>query len=394
MLESNNNTVEDMLYLAACAIHDIVPNMDRLKEMNIESLYRKSRFHNVTAIVCIALESGGILSEEKNNPELIKKWQDVKNKVIRKNMLLDAQRQQLFQFMEKRKIWYMPLKGSVLKDLYPKMGMRQMADNDILFDSKYQYELKDYMVRQGYEAKSVGEGNHDIYKKPPIYNFEMHTSLFDVKYNKIWFEYYKNVKDRLIKDEGNSYGYHFSDEDFYIYITTHTFKHYNGGGTGLRSLLDCYVYVWKKGDALNWEYIQAQLEKLGIASFEQKMRALSYKLFKDPRHFYETKLTKEEQEILDYLSHSGTYGTMQNRVEKKMKELQDDKKQISFKIKWEYCMRRLFPDMEWFKQHNTFCYQHKWIIPFFYIYRVVRSLCLRGKKVKKELEIVLSSDEK
>ncbi len=74
-------------------------------------------------------------------------------------------------------IWYMPLKGAILHTLYPVSGMREMADNDVLYDSTRQ------------------------------------------------------------------------------------------GGTGIRSLLDCYVYCKVKGDALDWAHIEAQCETLGIAAF-------------------------------------------------------------------------------------------------------------------------------
>ena len=32
--------------------------------------------------------------------------------------------------------------------------------------------------------------------------------------------------------EGSRYGYHFSDEDFYLYMLAHEYKHFSGSGTG------------------------------------------------------------------------------------------------------------------------------------------------------------------
>ena len=45
-------------------------------------------------------------------------------------------------------------------------------------------------------------------------------------------EYYQDVKSHLILDEGSRYGYHFSDEDFYLYMLAHEYKHFSGSGTG------------------------------------------------------------------------------------------------------------------------------------------------------------------
>ena len=123
-------------------------------------------------------------------------------------------------------------------------------------------------------------------------------------------EYYKNVKERLIKDEDNSFGYHFRDEDFYIYIITHAYKHYNGSGTGLRSLLDIYMFLKQKESKLDWDYIVTQLEELQIKDFEEESREFCKKLFSQKPY----QLTNNELEIFKYYLHSGTYGTMKNRI--------------------------------------------------------------------------------
>lgn len=66
--------------------------------------------------------------------ELLTKWKQTRDMAIRKNAMLDLSRESLFAYFEEQGIWYMPLKGSILKDMYPRLGMRQMADNDILID--------------------------------------------------------------------------------------------------------------------------------------------------------------------------------------------------------------------------------------------------------------------
>ena len=55
---------------------------------------------------------------------------------------------------------------------------------------------------------------------------------------------------------------------FYLYVTVHEYKHYAGGGTGLRSLLDAYVSLRRHGDGMDMAYIAAEAEKLGIAEFD------------------------------------------------------------------------------------------------------------------------------
>ena len=72
----------------------------------------------------------------------------------------------------------MPLKGVILKELYPKIGMRQMSDNDILFDETYRKDVVRFMKNKGYHLKSGINAHCDEWVKEPVYNFEMHLNLF------------------------------------------------------------------------------------------------------------------------------------------------------------------------------------------------------------------------
>lgn len=60
---------------------------------------------------------------------------------------------------------YLPLKGIIMKDYYPSVGMRQMSDNDILFDADAWERMEKHMISEGYKAEYVGKGNHDAYHK-------------------------------------------------------------------------------------------------------------------------------------------------------------------------------------------------------------------------------------
>ena len=57
------------------------------------------------------------------------------------------------------------------------------------------------------------------------------------------------------------------------------FKHFDGSGTGIRSLLDQYVYLNRLEDSLDFPYIDKQCEILGTADFEKENRDLCKKVF-------------------------------------------------------------------------------------------------------------------
>ena len=284
MQKEIDKTGEDMLYLITCALHNQTPDKEKVCGMDIAALYRYARRHTLAAITYDALEllasSTGeglrALAKDDTVVSVLTKWKETRDKALRKNLMLDAARKKLFQYMDAEHIWYMPLKGAILKELYPRQEMRQMADNDVLFDAEYEAAVKDYFVREGYEVISYARGNHDKYEKAPVYNFEMHTSLFGAMYNEVWAEYYKDIQSKLKKSD-NHFQYSFTDEDFYIYFIVHAFKHFDGCGTGIRYFVDSYVYQNAKN--LNWSYIERELDKLGVLAFEKTFRSISMKIF-------------------------------------------------------------------------------------------------------------------
>lgn len=255
-----NKNQEDVLYLVYCSLNDIKPD---IKDIDINEINKIAYNHSISTLICFSLEKAGV--KDKN---LI----DLKNKAIRKLMLLDKEREIIFKRLDEKGIWHMSLKGIILKDLYPSYGTRQMADNDILFDFNYRNEVKDIFESLGYSVESFDQSVHDIYHKEPIYNFEMHISLFN-KTIPIFYSYYNELESKyLYKD--NTYERYMTKEDAYIYIVAHAYKHYSNSGTGIRTLIDLYVY--NNSYDLNRNYIEEECEKLGIDDFEKKARIIGY----------------------------------------------------------------------------------------------------------------------
>ena len=377
-----NQIAYDMIYLASFGINskgkpdEKCLERYRTNEENRKELFRMSAKHFIDALVGTTLKRAGVV--------LPKYWEERMVKAVRKVILFDAERKKLCAWMDREHIWYLPLKGIVLKEYYPSIGMRQMSDNDILFDADAWERVEKHMLSEGYETESVGNGNHDVYQKAPVYNFEMHRSLYGKGHDERWVEYYSDIKDCLIPDRADDrcYGYHMSDEDFYIYITSHAYKHYSGSGTGLRTLLDFYAYLNAKEDSLDFDYIRTACKKLGIDDFEQHNRILCRKVFAPQQTYnqdsFEQSLSADELEMLQYYLSSGVYGTFErmvaNRMEKQTKA--DGKKNLS---KLNYYRHRVFPGMELYENYPLLV-KHRFLIPAYWFYRIVRMLFSRERR--------------
>ena len=378
-------TSEILIYLMTCSLQNIKPEEPPLAHADLEALLRLARAHSVSAMVCMALEQTDVFRCAEESIRL--KWLDVKNKAVRKNMLLDAERARLEKEFAQRGIWCMPLKGSILKDWYPKFGMREMADNDILFDATKRQQVRDIFVNRGYSIESYNKSNHDAYEKPPIYNFEMHVALFYEDYSTLQKKY-ENVVDRLVQDEKIPFRYHFTPEDFYVFVVAHAYKHYSHGGTGIRTLADFHVMNRKLGKTLDWEYVESELKGLGILDYERDSRKLSQKLFGDTKTVLRSDLTEEENQMLAYYLGATTYGNLFNQILHKMQEFQPDGEPLTAKTKGKYLASRMFPNMEWCKRHAPVVYKFPVLLPFFWVWRLIYKGITKRKNVTQEIKAV------
>ncbi len=379
---------DTVIYLTSCALSGDRAEADLIVD-DVRRILSFAKHHSLNAIVTSALMQIGLAPADAITE---------RNLAIRKIMLLDAEREEILRALEKEKIDYMVLKGVIIKDLYPSIGDRQMADNDILFDARYRKTVRDIMLARGYKVESYDMGdNHDVYLKEPVYNFEMHTHLFNSYYHSVFFRYFENAFARAKKD---GFAHYMTDEDYYVYVKAHEYKHYSAGGTGIRSLVDTFVYLNAKKGLLNEGYIEAELEKLGISDYEKNTRKLASKIFstdfaKANILSYKSEnrtdlLSQEERLMLDNFFLSGSYGTAERSVEREIDKMEEKGAHSGIK----YIFSRIFPPMEYYKANYPRVYRYKILIPFFIVGRVFSMIFLRPRSTARKLKIVFKHKKK
>ena len=264
----------------------------------------------------------------------------------------------------------------ILKGLYPQFAMREMADIDILVDAERAADIKKILEKLGFAAKSYGINNVDAYTKPPLSNIEIHKSLFGFQHDRRFFDYYYDVKSKLEKDSDNAFGYHFTPEDFYVFLIAHEYKHYQSAGTGLRSLLDTFVFL--KKNRLDAEYINSETEKLGIREFEAANRKTALALFDGNGVL--------DDEMFEYIIESGTFGNLDHAVKNKLSS-QGGGKVV-------YLLRRLLGIRgsnycDYLRQRHPFFYKHKILLPFLPFYRLAYGIKKYPRRMKEEIKTVM-----
>lgn len=371
-----------MLYLCRCAVCVEPASAAAVSGMDLPKVFARCCEHSVESMAFEVLadvltqgnlQGQGELHTLKNSP-LIKEWQSRRDSSVRKAILLDAMRSSLYKFLDQIGAWHVSLKGIVLKDLYPKVGMRQMADNDVLFDDKFREQVRDWFVAQGFTVQLYGVSNEDVYLKEPIYNFEMHTRLFDGDRHSDLQRYFENHRGEFLRDE-----------DFYLYLVTHEFMHYRSCGTGIRSLTDRYVYL--SHHHLDFDYVQGEAAKIGLAEFELASRLLVQKVFSPD--FDMAALNVEEQKMLDYYLTSGTYGTDANGTENALEKKTRATGSKTFG-KILFALGRVFPSrggMAVWCELNAPALKSRWMLPAAYIWRIARSIFVSKTARKTQNEI-------
>ena len=355
-------SADDLIYLLSCAFNEGIPSIERCREMNLADVYNIASMHFLASAAAFALEQV---------MELPRELDQAKKKVIRKLSLFEIERSAVLGEFEKAGIWYLPLKGIVLGKYYPKTAMREMSDNDIFCDPERIDDVIPIMKRRGYSFERLYDSYEDVYEKPPTMVFEIHRTLFNEKKTVLLYEYYKDIEDRLVRE--SEFGRKLTDEDFYIYLIAHMYKHYSNRGTGLRSLADTFVFLNKFADALDREYVDAELEKLELSDFERKVSSLSRKVFTN------TPLTEKEEKTLDHFIFSSVYGDPETaETNKYLRAMNHD---VSDKSKKKYFRSRVFISGEKLKQNYPFVNKHRVLYPALVVYRPIKGLIMRPKSI-------------
>lgn len=300
----------------------------------------------------------------------IKRLMQSENQMYEISMILDA--------FEKYGIDCMPLKGTLLKELYPKQDMREMSDSDILI-KEAQYEgIK--RIMEGFGFDFFVESDHEYVFKKGTVSIEFHKSLVP-SYNKDMYAYYENVWQKSHKKKGKNYIYEMSSEDNYIYNFAHMAKHYRDGGVGVKHFTDLWL-VLKSSPDINKEYIINELKKMGLDDFYKNVIRVIAVWFDG----------ESSDELTDYITENvfagGAYGSEEkNRIASHANRGNDSSGKSKYS---ERLWAKLFPD------YKSMCYsypvleKHPVLLPIMWVRRAFSFVFVpsKRKQMKQTMDII------
>lgn len=270
-------------------------------------------------------------------------------------------------------IEYMPLKGTLLKPLYPRPDMRIMGDADILIKLDQYDKIRPLLLDLGFEEKL--ESDHElIWTKPSLY-LELHKHIIP-SYHKDYASYFGNGWRLARQCPDNPLRYEMSDEDQLLYLFTHFAKHYRGGGVGIRHITDLYVYK-KAKPHMNEKYISDELKQLQLYDFYRNICDTLSVWFEGGTHNEKTRL------ITDTVFGSGSFGTKETRLT--ADSVRDMAEGDNAKgVRRKKSLQMLFPPRQALCERYPVLEKMPVLLPFIWIVRWVTAVFCRRDNIKAQ----------
>ena len=338
----------------------------------LKELYDISKKFDITPIVASALSSNRLLAEDEASRQ------------FNKELLLSVMRYEKMNYefeaisktLEAAKIPYIPLKGAVIRDLYPEKWMRLSCDIDILVkEEDLDRAVEALCEKLNYKTDRIKEyHNVSLFSESDIH-LELH---FNIKER-------NDSIDKLLADvwsfskpeaEG-AYKHVMTNEFMIFYNVAHMSYHFLLGGCGIRPFIDLYILITKL--EYDKEKLSGLCKNCQIEKFRISVEETSRVWLENAEH---TELTKKIQE---YILSGGIYGDNETVI-----IMQKEKSGGNFK----YMLQRVFQPYGILSGRYAILKKHRWLTPFYQVKRWFDVLAEgKAKKAANEFSVIVNADK-
>ncbi|MBQ0111022.1 MAG: nucleotidyltransferase family protein [Oscillospiraceae bacterium] len=329
-----------------------------LQDDEIDTLLSLAYDHDISYCVIDGLLKSKCVTE---NSSFFKSCQNEINKAMVRSVRFNSTISLAKSLFNKAQIPFMPLKGAIIKKLYPGELMRSSCDIDILIKEEYFDRAIDLLSQNGF-IRSDEKKHHDVSMYYGKTNLELHFSLIermddiDTLLNKVW-DYAVPVSE---------YEYTQTHEYFVFHHIAHMKFHFVGGGCGIKPFLD--LFIMRRHNFYEEEKLYELLDMAGLRKFYGSILQVISVWFEGAPH---NELTLQCQK---YILRGGVYGTVENQM-----AVQSSIKGSRFKN----LMRAVFPQSEIMYSLYPILKNHKILFPFCYLHRIFKKTFGKGSKTSR-----------
>lgn len=279
-----------LLHLLKCAVNN--EKADNIPDnISLAQLFAYAKEEQVENLAYAALPP------TDREPEIIHKFRKNYERAIVREAKQELELSMISETLTAAGIKHVPLKGSVVKYMYPSPDLRQSGDIDILTDTDK--GIDNIMASLGFTADMIGVGKHDSYSRGKMH-IEIHSALTNhssVFENKIW--------DNVRQVSGKRY--EMTYEFLYVYLLLHLQTHLLCGGAGIKLILD--LYAFKLSIQADREKIDKFAEEAGVVNLMRYAETLISNWF-DGIPYDDENIYMLEKLIL----YSPVYGSFENYI--------------------------------------------------------------------------------
>lgn len=366
-----------LVHLLDCVIQGTKPQ-EIPADLDFSEVCALAERHSVANLAFYGVER----LDEPPQGELKAYWQNLRDQQVVRAFTQVAELDGIIAALTAREIPILPVKGSLLRAMYPQEDFRTMADLDILAPPERMAEVRDALEGLGYSAQLFDRGSHDVYHKLPAMNIEMHRSLMPDRVS--YQSYYDNARvwAKAIPVPDQPFLYRMTWSDFYIYLITHYHKHYSQSGSGIQSILDIHIFRKVHGAQLDQTYLTDELTTIGLAEFRRQSEDLAEYWFGHSESVNPQR-SEELEEIEGYIFGSGTYGTVDNHVRH---GLQNEGSRIR------YTLMRAFLPLSTMKNQYPILKRTPFLLPLCWMHRLIKGLLTKPERIRHEINLIREND--
>ena len=359
-----------LISTAICEQNIDVNAFEKVSGQDIESMWKLAGVHSLCPVISAALVNNNLCDGDLRDFFVSEIY-----RAIRSDEMRTYELKNMCDVLNRERIPHIPLKGVIIKNMYPESWYRTCSDIDILVHKQNFEKTLDIFINQ-LKYSVIKKDEHDIGLRSPsgIY-VELHHKLME----SFVFEdkTFPDAWEYSHKTSEESYTYHMCDEMFYLYHIAHMAKHFKYGGFGIRLLID--LWILNHIDNIDYDKRNNLIDFASLKEFNYAVNRLSDIVF----------LGQESDETYDFflrfILDSGTHGTKSNEV-------------ISYrnnKNKTSYMLSRIF------MPYKEFCLVYpelktkKWLYPYRSVCRWLKILLrMDYKRISDEMKINNSLDER
>lgn len=326
-------------------------------EINLEKIIKIARLHQIAPIIFYGLKNSGLKTP----------YDDILFEITGQHIIIEQQQlgiiEEIKTAFSENNIDFAFLKGSRLKNIYPKSEMRVMGDIDVLINPAQYTQIREILLELNFTEKF--QWDYECHWQKNGINIEVHKHFNSNNGEKL-YAFFGDIWQKLKAEKQNKNSFVMTKEDEYIYIFAHLTRHYRTGGIGLRQFVDVYAFGLKHPQ-LDMTYVENALKQLGYFEFYQNViKTLDC-------WFNGAKMDDTIKTITLYTIKSGLFGTSENND---MALISDSVKKSGSakKAKVKAFLSAVFPSVAMVNKRFRILKKAPWLLPAVWVIRWISAI--------------------